>query len=74
MKQYLLIFDENTKDFFESVCPKLQFLEIQGMTMNGNTHNVLVTPILAPVNPMPVPEPTQLPPPPEEPSDHVDER
>ncbi len=65
-KQYLLICDDNGKAAVEKICNNtVQFLEVQGMTMNGTNVNILVTPILPPVNPMP---PLQVPPAPEAPA------
>jgi len=51
---------ETLKQVFRS--ETMQFLEVQGMIMNGTAVNVLVTPIIPPVNPMP---PLQAPPAPE---------
>lgn len=46
MKQYLLLADDSTKEAFEAVFPKLQFLEVQGLNLNGqNTLQMLATPI-----------------------------
>lgn len=72
MKQYLLLVDDNTKAFFELLCSKLQFLEIQGLNLNGeNKLQMLATPVYPPVNqaivepvaqvPAEVPEPVEAP-------------
>ncbi len=58
MKQYLMMCDERgmevLKNSFRS--ETVQFLEVHGMLMQGNTHNALLTPILPPINPVPMPE------------------
>lgn len=53
MKQFLMICDEKgievLKNAFKGEC--IQFLEVQGMGMGpGNAYNLLVTPILPPIN------------------------
>ncbi len=70
-KQYLLLCDDNGKTMLEKAMRSecVQFLEIQGMTMSGNGYNILVTPVLPPVNPMPVPPPPAPPPVEEKPSE-----
>ncbi len=62
-KQYLLMCDDRAKPLLERLlcADSIQFLEVQGMTMNGNAYNVLVTPVLPPVNPMPVATPPASP-------------
>lgn len=58
MKQYLLMCDENGYEQLKSLFKpeSIQFLEVQGMNMQGGNVNVLVTPILPPVTPMaPIP-------------------
>ena len=53
MKQYLLLCDEVGKALLENILSnKIQFLEVQGMNMQGGQANVLVTPIIPPVTPM----------------------
>lgn len=56
-KQYLLICDEpameKLRGFFGPL--NVEFLEVQGMNVAQGNVNVLVTPILPPVNPMPMP-------------------
>ena len=61
MKQYLLMCDDSGMQAIKQVCnDTVQFLEVQGMTMNGTAVNILVTPILPPVNPMaPIAVPNQ---------------
>ncbi len=64
MKQYLMLCDEvgmaQLKAIFRSEA--VQFLEVQGMGLNGaNQTNILVTPIIPPVNPMPAPAVPQQP-------------
>ena len=50
MKQYLLLVDDTTKAAFEAVCPKIQFLEVQGLNLNGeNKLQMLATPVYPPV-------------------------
>lgn len=54
-KQYLLLCDEHgltvLKHLFKS--ESLQFLEVQGMNLNAeNQYNLLVTPVIPPVNPV----------------------
>lgn len=59
-RQFLMICDEAGMAKLESLFNKetVQFLEVQGMNVAQGNVNVLVTPILAPVNPMaPVPQP-----------------
>lgn len=56
MKQYLLLVDDNTKAAFEALLPSLQFLEIQGMNLNGDfKFQMLATPIYPPVTQAQVP-------------------
>lgn len=52
MKQYLLLCDDDTKVALENVIKGIEFLEVQGMNLNAeNKYNLLVTPVLPPVNP-----------------------
>jgi len=45
------------------LCPEaIQFLEVQGMPMQGNAYNVMVTPVEPPLTPMPIPTPPPPPP------------
>ncbi len=53
MKQYLMICDEigmkSLQNVMKTEC--VQFLEVQGMGMgNGGAYNILVTPVLPPIN------------------------
>lgn len=71
-KQFLVLVDEmamlKLKALFAS--DLIQFLQVQGMTLQTGNANVLVTPIIPPVPPMmqsPPPEPDTVPPPPETP-------
>jgi len=60
MKQYLLLCDEAGIDALKAVFrpESVQFLEVQGMGVAaGNQFNILVTPVLPPVNPMPAMQP-----------------
>lgn len=63
MRQYLMLVDDNTKPLFELLLPKVQFLEVQGLNLNGeNKFQMLATPVYTPVNSvpessMPVPTP-----------------
>ena len=65
MKQYLMICDDRgiqqLRAMFNPEC--VQFLEVNGMPLgNNNAYNLLVTPILPPVNPArPCAEPEQPP-------------
>ncbi len=63
MKQYILITDERRKQAMEALgINAVDFLEVQGMSMGATPANVLVTPILPPVTPMPpIANPDQLP-------------
>ncbi len=62
MKQYLFLVDDNTKAAFEAVFPKLQFLEVQGLNLNGqNTLQMLATPVYPPVTQASVPVPPEQP-------------
>lgn len=45
MKQYLMLCDENAMQVLRQVLGNIQFLEVEGMPMQGNKHNLLVTPI-----------------------------
>ena len=60
MKQYLMLCDEKSVEILKAVfrSEALQFLEVQGMVKQGNAYNALLTPIIPPVNPMPIPEVT----------------
>lgn len=54
-KQYLVLCDELgmtvMKNLFRSEA--VQFLEVQGMNLNAeNQYNLLVTPVISPVNPV----------------------
>ncbi len=66
MKQYLFLVNDNTKAAFEAVFPGLEFLEVQGLNLNGeNKLQMLATPVYPPVNAvqsaMPVPPPPEQP-------------
>lgn len=51
-KQYILICSEEAVKTLDSVLKGLEFLEVQGMNLNGeNKLNLLVTPVIPPVNP-----------------------
>ncbi len=67
MKQYLMMCNESGMQVMQFLFKEqgVQFLEIQGMAMAGNNVNILVTPILPPVTPMPQAVETLPPPPPE---------
>ncbi len=56
-KQYLLLCDETGMEMLKGfLLPEaIQFLEVQGMPMHGSPHNVMVTPVLPPLNQMPIP-------------------
>ena len=59
-KQFLMLCDDAGMESLKSVFKEntVQFLEVQGMNLNGeNKLNLLVTPVLAPVPPafMPLP-------------------
>ncbi len=50
MKQYLLLCDQDMIAKLECVFKGIQFLEVQGMNLNGqNTMNILLTPVVPPV-------------------------
>jgi hypothetical protein len=57
-KQYLIIVDDGQKALLQALLGgNVQFLEVQGMDMQGNAScKVLVAPVAPPVNPMPVPD------------------
>lgn len=65
MKQYLMLCDEVGLEKLQAIFKpeSVQFLEVQGMPVGtSNQYNLLVTPVIAPVNPMgpitpPVPTP-----------------
>ena len=66
MKQYLMMCDERSLPALEALFRKdaVQFLEIQGMPLQGATqYNILLTPVIPPVNPVNIitPEPIPLP-------------
>ena len=58
MKQYLLMCNEQGMQVMKYLYKEqgIQFLEVQGMAMAGNNVNLMVTPILPPLPPMPIPE------------------
>lgn len=58
MKQYLLICDESGMAHLKKVfsASGIQYLEVQGMPLGGNANaHALVTPMIPPVTPMPIP-------------------
>lgn len=58
-KQYILICDEAGMESLSKTFKSetVQFLEVQGMIANGaNNFNVLVTPIIPPLNPAVIPQ------------------
>lgn len=60
-KQYLMLCDEDARLQLEKVFKNVEFLEVQGVNLNAeNKFNILVTPVIPPVNPvMMLPEITQ---------------
>lgn len=63
-RQFLLICDEAGMKTLESAFKSetIQFLEVQGMNLNGeNKLNLLVTPVLSPVPPAVIMPPAQPP-------------
>jgi len=66
-KQYLLMIDECALGLIKQCFMGLniQFLEVQGMTIDGGAGNVLMTPIRPPVPPMIMPDPLALTPQPQ---------
>ncbi len=64
-KQYLLLCGEQAKAALEAVLKGVEFLEVQGMNLNGeNKLNILVTPVIPPVNQAYVAPQMPVPPPP----------
>ncbi len=62
-KQYLMMCDENGIDILNALFKPevVQFLEVKGMNLNGqNTLNILVTPVLPPLNPAFIPNCTPM--------------
>lgn len=60
MKQYLMLCDEAGINSLKAVFrpESVQFIEVQGMGVDaGKQFNILVTPVLPPVNPMPEVQP-----------------
>lgn len=48
--QYLLMIDEVGASFLGRICPGIQFVQVEGINMKGNTtHMALVSPMAAPV-------------------------
>ena len=55
MKQYLLMCDESSMSVLSHILKDntVQFLEVQGVNLNSeNKYNILVTPVIPPVNPV----------------------
>ena len=51
-KQYLLTMTDEGKEAIEGLFKGLEFLEVQGLNLNNeNKLNILVTPVIPPVNP-----------------------
>lgn len=69
-KQFLLLCGEEAKAKLDGFIEGIEFLEVQGMNLNGeNKLNLLVTPVNPPVTPAYIPPTMPVPPPPaEEPS------
>jgi len=56
MKQYLLLVNEEGRVGLEKIFKGLEFLEVQGLNVNGDTHlQMLATPIYLPVTQATVP-------------------
>lgn len=54
-KQYLLMVDEINAALLGRVFPSIQMVQVEGINMQGNeTHMALVTPMVKPVQPMPI--------------------
>lgn len=49
-KQYLMMVDEIGAAMLGRICPGIQFVQVEGINMQGNTtHMALVSPLAAPV-------------------------
>lgn len=51
MKQYMMVCNEPYMQMFSSMFKPeaVQFIELQGMSVQENKYNILVTPVVAPV-------------------------
>lgn len=60
--QYLLMVEEGQKALLQALLGgNIQFLQVQGMGMQNNAScQVLVSPVIQPVTPMPVPQPVDV--------------
>lgn len=67
-KQYLLLCNDETKVALENAIKGIEFLEVQGLNLNNeNKLNLLVTPVIPPVNPATMPPQMPIHPEPEQP-------
>lgn len=65
-KQYLLLCGDETRVALEGALKGIEFLEVQGLNLNNeNKLNLLVTPVIPPVNPACLPAQMPIPPAPE---------
>lgn len=71
-KQYLLICSDEAKIALEAAIKGIEFLEVQGLNLNNeNKLNLLVTPVIPPVNPAVLPPQMPIPPAPEQPAEEA---
>ena len=69
-RQYLLLCGDEAKVALEAAIKGIEFLEVQGLGLNNeNKLNVLVTPVIPPVNPACLPPQMPIPPLPEQPAE-----